>query len=97
MFEASDDIVLNISNKMDVYYNYTHMSKPWVIGNILKDDAKELVRKIVEGDTYALNTVRNVSYSELVKRYGDTASTKVFRLDDYKMYILNRYLDDCSK
>jgi len=97
VFESSDDIVLNISNNMDVYYNYTHMTKPWIIGNILKDDAKELVRKIIEGDTYALNAVGNVSYSELVKRYGDTTSTKVFGLGDYKMYLVNRYLDDCSK
>lgn len=96
-FELSDDVVLNISNTMDVYYNFTHMSKPWIIGNILKDDAKELVRKIVEGDTYALNVARNISYSELVKRYGDSASTKVFSVDDYKMYVLNKYLDDCSK
>lgn len=26
------------------------MTKPWIISNILKNDAKELVRKIVEGD-----------------------------------------------
>lgn len=92
VFEATDDIVLNISNDMNVYFNY--MTKPWIIGNILKDDAKELVRKIVEGDTYALNMIRKCSYSELVKRYGDTTSTKVFTLDDYKMYMINRYLED---
>ena len=97
VFESSDDIVLNISNNMDVYYNYTHMTKPWIIGNILKDDAKELVRKIIEGDTYALNAVGNVSCSELVMRYGDAKSTKVFGLDDYKTYLANRYLDDCCK
>ena len=96
-FESSDDIVLNISNNLDVYYHYTHMTKPWIIGNILKDDAKELVRKITEGDTYALNTVGNVSYSELAKRYGDTTSTKVFGLGDYKTYLVNRYLDDSIK
>jgi len=96
VFEATDDIVLNISNDMNVYFNYTHMTKPWIIGNILKDDAKELVRKIMEGDTYALNMIRKCSYSELVKRYGDTTSTKVFTLDDYKMYMVNRYLDDCA-
>lgn len=94
VFESSDDIVLNISNNMDVYYNYTHMAKPWIIGNILKEDAKELVRKIVEGDTFALNTIGKVSYSDLVKRYGDETSTKVFSLDDYKMYLVNRYLEE---
>ena len=97
VFEAPDDIVLNVSNNMDVYYNYTHMSKPWIIGNILKEDAQELVRKVIEGDTYALNALKGLSYSELAKKYGDTSSAKVFRIDDYKMYLVNRYLDEYSK
>ena len=97
IFETTDDIVLNVSNNMDVYYNYTHMSKPWIIGNILKDDAQELVRKVIEGDTYALNAVKGISYSELAKKYGNTSSTKVFRFDDYKMYLVNQYLDEYSK
>lgn len=63
----------------------------------LKYDAKELVSKVVEGDTYALNAVKGLTYSELAKKYGDTSSTKVFRLDDYKMYLVNRYLDGCGK
>lgn len=97
VFEPSDDIVLNVSNEMDIYYNYTHMTKPWIIGNALKEDSKELVRRIVEGDTYALNTLRDHSYSEFVKKYGDVTSTKVFSLDDYKMYVVNRFLDDISR
>lgn len=96
-FEISDDIVLNISNDLNVFYNYTHMTQPWIIGNILKEDPKEMVRKIVEGDTDALNKLRSCSYSQLAKQYGDPTSTKVFTLDDYKMYIVNRYLDDCAR
>ena len=94
--EEDEDIVLNISNDFNVYFNYTHMTKPWIVGNILKDDAEELVRRITERDTFALNKIRNCSYSELVKRYGDPTSTKVFDLDDYKMYMINRYLEDCD-
>ena len=93
-FEISDDIVLNISNQMDVYYNYTHMTAPWVIGNAYREDAGELVRKILTGDTKALNLAGQVSYGELVSRYGDPFSEKVFDPEDYKMYLLNRYLDD---
>ena len=96
VFDPSDDIVLNVSNQMDVYYNYTHMTKPWVIGNVLTEEPAELARKITEGDTFALNALRNCSYSELAKRYGDTGSTKVFELDDYKMYLVNLYLNDCT-
>ena len=94
-FDPSDDIVLNVSNQMDVYYNYTHMTRPWVIGNVLTDEPAELVRKITTGDTFALNVLKTCSYSQLAQRYGDTASTRAFELDDYKMYLVNLYLNDC--
>ena len=68
-----------------------------VCGNVLTEEPAELVRKITEGDTFALNALRNCSYSELAKRYGDTASTKVFDLDDYKMYLVNHYLEQLSR
>ena len=31
---------------------------------------------------------------ELIKKYGDINSDKVFSLDDYKMYLLNNFLDE---
>lgn len=97
VFEPSDEIVLNVDNEMNVYYNYTHMTKPWIIGNVLKEDAKELVRKITQCDTFALNALKKVSHSELVAKYGDPTSTRVFSQGDYEMYMMNRYLEDCWK
>ena len=91
-----EEIVLLISNEYDVYFNFTHMSKEWKIGNMKTEEPAELVRKIVEEDFLALNLARNVTMKELVSRYGDKRSDKVFQMSDYKDYLLNRYLEEQS-
>lgn len=92
VFDIGDSITLNISNEYGVYYNFTHMSKPWIIGNLKADKPDELVRRVVTGDTYALNKAKECRWSELIK-YGDNKSEKAFRFDDYKIYLFNEYLD----
>ena len=92
-FPIGDEITLYISNVYDVYYNFTNMSRPWIIGNLKKDDPDELIRKIVEGDTFALDSLKKVTWNELAETYGDRTSEKVFGIDDYKMYLVNEYLD----
>ena len=95
-FHNDGDITLNISNTCDVYFNYTHMTKPWVIGNMYTIAADELVRRIIEEDTFAINTLNQVAWSELVKKYGNFNSEKVFQLGDFKMFLVNEYLEDIS-
>ena len=51
------------------------------------------MRRITEGDTYALRSAKDVTWKKLVQMYGDPDSEKVFRLDDYKMYLFNSYLE----
>jgi len=89
-----DRIVLNISNTFDVYFNFTHMTNAWKIGNLKTDPREELVRRIVEEDTPALNLARQITLGELAERYGNPASEKAFFLEDYQGYLLNRYLEE---
>lgn len=88
--------MLNITSNYDVYYNFTHISPNWKIGNIKNDVKEELIRKIINEDTFALNKARNISLRELVLKYGDKSSNKIFYLDDYKLYLLNCYIDSES-
>ena len=37
---------------------------------------------------------KTIKIKDLVKKYGDNNSDKVFSLDDYKMYLLNNFLDE---
>ena len=93
-FPIGDTITLNISNRFDVYYNFTHMRPPWVVGNLKTDAPGELARRIKEGDTFALRRAAQCSWALLVSKYGDFASERAFRLDDYKMYLFNNELED---
>ncbi len=92
-FELNDEITLFVSNEYDVYYNFTNMSRPWIIGNLKKDKPKNLIPRIVGGKSFALQQAKTCTWSELVAKYGDFKSDKVFSLDDYKIYLFNNFLE----
>ena len=93
VFQVGSEITLNISNHFDVYYNFTHMTEPWKIGNLKTDEQEELVRNIQTGNTPALNAASQCLWSEMAHEYGDLSSERVFSLDDFKMYLFNEYLN----
>ncbi len=88
-----DEIVLNVTSGYDVYYNFTNLSENWKIGNMKTESPRELVGKIVKEDTFALQRAREISVKELVERYGDFTSERVFSPEDYKWYLLNNYIE----
>ena len=94
VYHNGDAIVLNISNQYDVYFNFTHMTQAWKIGNLKSDNQDEIIRKIKEEDIPALNLARRIPVCELAEKYGDKQSDKAFFIDDYKSYLLNHYLEN---
>lgn len=88
------EIVLYITSNLNVYFNLTNPSPAWKIGNIKDDDIDDIVRKVVEEDVLALLLAKSITIQQLVDKYGDIGSDKVFSLNDYKMYLLNNYLDE---
>lgn len=94
VYHNEEQIVLNISNTFDMYFNFTHMKEPWKIGNLKSVKPEEMVRRIVEEDTYALRLARTVTIGELVEKYGKMQSDKIFFIDDYKSYLLNCYVEE---
>ncbi len=92
-FPVEDEITLNISNEYNVFYNYTHMTKPWIIGTLKTDAPETLVQNIITGNTPALNTAKQCHWSELAAKYGDFSSGRAFNLDDYKMFLFNKHLE----
>ena len=55
---------------------------------------EELLRRVEERDTPALRKAREITLGELVRRYGDPASRRVFDEGDFKIYLLNRHLEE---
>ena len=90
------DIVLNITADGNIYFHFTNPASAWCLGNVFADPIEGIVRKAFEEDVPALRIARQIPVGELVAKYGDPDSAKVFSLDDYKMYLLNRYLDDLA-
>ena len=88
------EIVLYITSDLNIYFNFTNPSPAWKIGNIQDGEIDDLVRKAVEEDIPALTLTKTIKIKELIRKYGDINSDKVFSLDDYKMYLLNNFLDE---
>ena len=88
------DITLNITSDFGVYFNFTNPSPAWCLGNLKDDPIDRIVRKAVEESVPALLLSKAMPLGRLVGKYGNPKSDKVFSLLDYKMYLLNRYLDE---
>ena len=88
------DLVLYITSDLNVYFNFTNPSTSWKIGNIKEDDIDDIVRKAIEEDIPALTLAGSIKIKDLVKRYGNPVSDRVFSIEDYKMYLLNNYLEE---
>lgn len=95
VYHNEDEITLNISNEFDVYFNFTHMTDDWKIGNLKSDSQDEITRKILDENTYALNTARSITISDLVRNYGNFCSERIFDEYDYKAYLLNKHIGSC--
>ena len=90
---SGQELVLYVSNTYDLFFNFTHMRPEWRIGNLKTDPIDELVRRITEEDTPALRLARSVSLGELVRRFGDPSSQRVFDEADFKAFLLNTFLE----
>ncbi len=88
-----ENIVLNISNNFDVYFNFSHMKEDWLIGNLLRNTPKELLYRIKEKKVKALEVAKEITIGELVLKYGDKHSKRLFEVEDYKEYLLIKHLE----
>lgn len=95
VYHNENEVVLNISNQFDVFFNFTHMTDGWKIGNLKSDSQDEIIQQILTENTPALNIARSVTVAELVKSYGDFSSDRIFDEYDYKAYLLNKHIENC--
>ena len=86
--------IIVYKDKIEIFFNFTNMTPFWSIGNLKKDDIEEICRRIKEEDIPALNYAKKVTLSELATSYGNPNSTRLFEEDDYKMFLLNKYLEN---
>ena len=87
-----DQIVLYILGNGNIHYNFGSIEEIWKIGNWKTDNKEELLEKIVHDDAWAVKIANSITIKELIEKYGDKNSTRLFVFDDYKMYLLNKHL-----
>lgn len=92
-FEKKEEIVLNISNSFNVYFNYASMSEKWTLGNMIALPPSQMSENIKNYKVFAINAAKEITVSQLVEKYGDKVSHKVFTEADFKVYLLLRHLE----
>ncbi len=97
VYHNEDEMTLYITANYDVYYNFENISENWKVGNIKEEASENLVAKLINEDTFALNEARKITLSKLVELYGNFKSQRVFSLNDYKAYLLNSYIESLIK
>lgn len=88
-----DDIILYVDGKLDVYPHFVVHKPWWKLGNLNQDSAEVILSRYLNGETIGQKTRKNIPVSEMVKRFGDPDSNRVFNKDDYIEYITEKYLE----
>ena len=91
-FPLGEELTLYVSNEFEVFYNFTEMSRPWVIGNLKREPPEHLVPRILAGDTPALRAAGETTWAALAEEFGDPASDRLFHPEDYRQFLFNEYL-----
>lgn len=91
--DFTDTLTLNISNQMDVYFNFTHMTPEWKLGNLKTMDISNFLNQLKTRDIPVLKIADNTSISTLIEKYGNQESERLFSQEDYLQYLLNCHIE----
>jgi len=88
---VSNEPVFYISADLDVFPNYTEMSPWWSLGNLKTDSLDKVLNNYTGNKSIAQKATTNVTYGELVNKYGNFNSERLFHEEDFITYLLNRH------
>lgn len=82
--------VFYIDASFNVFPNISQPAVWWSLGNFKKDSVKDIIENYVSGNFYANRYLQNTSITDLVKKYGNPDSLRLFSKSDYIIYLLNQ-------
>lgn len=88
---VTDSPVFFIDRDFYVYPNYETPSKEWCLGNLKTDGAEQILSNYINHNSIAQYILYTVPISEMVKKFGNPESMRLFGKWDYKNFILNKY------
>lgn len=77
-FSFPDKLWFYVNSNWDVYSNLSSLNPWWRLGNLKKDSLHDIFSAFYEGKILGLKVLKNVSKKELVQRYGDIKSNKIY-------------------
>ncbi len=94
---VSGSPVFFVDRQLDVYPNITTPTKWWRLGNLLSDGAADVVENYRRNRSFAQDVMTAVPLGEMVRAVGAPDSGRLFSRGDYRMWVLNRYLEIYGK
>lgn len=93
-YVKSNSPVFYIDSNLDVYPNITSTYAWWKIGNLQTDGCDTVLKRYAENNFFAARTIETDKFENIVKKYGNKESDKLFEPDDYYYYMWNVYLKE---
>ncbi|MBN2795734.1 MAG: radical SAM protein [Clostridia bacterium] len=87
------DIIFYIDGHLDVYPHFAVHQPWWKIGNLKTMKPEEIVEHYIHGQTFAQQLIRFTPIKEMVLKFGQVESNKVFLEEDYLDFITEKYLE----
>lgn len=91
---AVNDPVFYVDADLNVYQNISEMKEQWKLGNLQEDSIDTIVDRYINNDSPAQRLRRETTLGELVKKYGNKESIRLFSKDDYVDYLVNRHFEE---
>lgn len=88
---VSNTPIFFVDKEFNVYPNYETPSSFWCLGNLKKDGAEKIIRTYQSNGSIAQHVMQNIPISEMVKKYGNPESMRLFAEWDYKNFLLQKY------
>jgi len=88
---VTDSPVFFIDKNLNVYPNYETPSPWWCLGNLKTDGAEKILDTYINNGSIAQHAMLTIPISEMVKKYGNPESMRLFGEWDYKNFILHNY------
>lgn len=83
--------VFHIDKDFNVYPNVSTPTSAWCLGNIKTDGAEKVLERYRKSSSLAQHTRLTVPVCDLVNAQGNRTSQRLFDIQDYIEFLLNRY------
>ena len=94
---VTDSPVFFIDKDFNVYPNYETPSPFWCLGNLKIDGTEKILDTYVNNGSVAQHNMLTIPIGEMVRKYGNSKSMRLFGKWDYRNFILIKYCrDECT-